>query len=51
MSSYSLLENEVIDLKRILKQTVRINQSVDHLWSVKEAEYSNINDILNAHRF
>ena len=42
----SWLEKELTDTKTSLRHNRNLNSGVDHLWSVKEAEYSNINSIL-----
>ena len=42
----SYLEQELIEMKRIVRHNRHVNDGADHLWSVKEAEYSNLHAIL-----
>jgi hypothetical protein len=42
------LEQEVAEMRRTLRHNRGINDGIDHLWSVKEAEYANIDSILRA---
>lgn len=44
----AMLEQDHIELKRALRHNRQINDGIDHLWSIKEAEYSNLNDILKS---
>ena len=43
---YVQLEGEVSELRRKLRYTKSLNESIDHLWQVKEAEYGNVHAIL-----
>jgi hypothetical protein len=40
---FSRIEREVNELRRNSKNQKRTNETVDHLWDIKEAEYGNIN--------
>ena len=42
LNHMGVLESEVMDLRRALRLSRSINGSIDHLWSIKEAEYENI---------
>ena len=42
LNHLGVLESEVMDLRRALRLSRSLNGSIDHLWSVKEAEYENI---------
>lgn len=44
----AMLEQDHIEMKRALRHYRQVNDGIDHLWSIKEAEYSNLNDILKA---
>jgi len=44
------LEKEFNELSRFARTLKRTNDSVDHLWEIKEAEYGNINQILSSVR-
>jgi len=43
IAAYSQMENELIEMRRVLKQTRTMNSSISHLWDIKEVEYGNIN--------
>ena len=45
LSHMGMLESEVMELRRALRTTRNTSVGVDHLWSVKEAEYENMNII------
>ena len=40
---FARIEREVNELRRNTKNQKRTNETVDHLWDIKEAEYGNIN--------
>lgn len=44
------LEKEVTELRRLSRTQKRTNETIDHLWEIKEAEYGNINEILSSAR-
>lgn len=44
---YSILENAYFDLQKSIIRAKQTNESVDHLWQIKETEYGNIHNILN----
>jgi hypothetical protein len=48
ISAYGRMESELIELRRALKQTRTMNTSINHLWDIKEVEYSNINEVLSS---
>lgn len=48
ISTYRRMESEMTELRRALKQTRSMNTAINHLWDIKEAEYGNINEVLNS---
>ena len=44
------LEKEVTELRRLARTQKRTNETIDHLWEIKEAEYGNINEIFSSVR-
>lgn len=42
------LEKEVGELRRLSRTQKRTNETIDHLWEIKEAEYGNVNEILSS---
>jgi hypothetical protein len=50
LSVLSSKEAELMELRRLLKQSTAMNAGVSHLWEIKEAEYGNINQVLSSLR-
>ena len=48
LNHVGVLESEVLDLRRMLRLSRSTNAGIDHLWSVKEAEYENISGIIRS---
>ena len=46
LSHVGMLESEVLELRRMLRLSRSTNAGIDHLWSIKEAEYENIFEII-----
>ena len=46
MGHFGMMESQLGELRRLLRSGRNMNASVDHLWSVKEAEYQNIIEII-----
>lgn len=44
---YGFLENAYFDLQKAVFRSKETNESVDHLWQIKETEYNNIHEILH----
>jgi hypothetical protein len=44
------LEKEVSELRRLTRTQKRTNETIDHLWEIKEAEYGNISEIFSSIR-
>jgi hypothetical protein len=42
----STLEREALELRYSLRRMKGISDGIDHLWQIKEAEYSNVNQLL-----
>ena len=45
-SKYIRLESELYELRSHASRMTSMNETVNHLWQVKEAEYSNLNNLL-----
>jgi hypothetical protein len=41
---------ELMELRRMLRQSTTMNVGVSHLWEIKEAEYGNIHQVLDSLR-
>lgn len=39
-------EGELYDLRQKVRKMMGYSEAIDHLWQVKEAEYSNVNSLL-----
>lgn len=50
ISALASKETELIELRRLLKQSTSMTTGISHLWEIKEAEYGNINQVLGALR-
>lgn len=48
MHRNAMLEQDHVEMKRTLRHNRQVNDGIDHLWSIKEAEYSNLNEILRS---
>jgi hypothetical protein len=46
LAHMGMLESEVLELRRLLRNCRNTSAGVDHLWEVKEAEYENISQII-----
>ena len=40
------MESDLYELRQQIKRMYALNNAIDHLWSVKEAEYANVHDII-----
>jgi hypothetical protein len=43
---YLCLEREAGELRNTVRKYKKVNETVDHLWEIKEAEYENISQVL-----
>lgn len=43
---YAQIEKQILQLKKAMRMSRKLTETVDHLWQVKETEYANINEII-----